>query len=215
MSKTYLILMAAAFAAAPFAYSEAPVIHCENTPNVHHYTGGNSRLITGLYDGNLADCDGDFDPTDPWCVAEEVAREDLNGDGLVCEAADFDGHREWATGGAVILSDDGDHFTYGAYACFGDNAHHPQYGPFTVWDAVLGAGAEFIVASDRSLRTPSSVYATGEGLLDDSAVTGVRCGDGLMNRWATCIGTCTVTFPAGLDGAYYVFPLGTAGTVTV
>ena len=202
MNKTFLIALLAALVAAPFTDAEAPVIHCETNFSVHHYTEGNGRALTGWGDGNLDDCDGDFDPSDPYCVAEEVAREDLNGDGLVCEATDYDGHHEWSAGGAILLSDDGDLTTYGAFVCFGENAHHPQYGPFSVNDVVLGAGASFVVGADTV------------NLVGPDPVTGLDCGDFEVNRRKTCTGSCTVLFPAGIDGAYYIYVSGGAGTVT-
>ena len=200
MNKT-AILVCVALLATPLAYAHIggtrgpPKPYCEDTPDwqVHDYgPPATGTAIGGYSDGNVDDCDGDFNPNDPWCVAEEVARQDLNGDGQVCEKADFDGHREWAWGGAWLLADDGDSNTYGATACYGEAPHHPYYGPIWVWDESVWNGVQFDVGADY---------------------TPVDCGDFIDDVSATCIGVCSVTFPPGRDGAYHVFVTGTSGHV--
>ena len=214
MNKTYLIAMAAALLAAPLAYGSAPVTTCETTSSTHHYSGGNGLQLRGFLDGSLQDCDGDFDPFHIECIPEGVVRQDINGDGLLCEAFDYDGHHEYAVGGAWLLADDGDLFNSGAYVCFGENAHHPRFGPFTVHDDILGFGAAFAVGADYY----SNIF--GLAVRDSDPWPGVQrqrwadCGDGEIDAWAECVGWCSVTFAPGIDGAYQVFVTGTGGTVT-
>ena len=210
MNKTYIIAIAAALFAAPLAYAHTdgnpngtPKTYCEGASEWHTHDYGppaTGRLLWGFIDGNLEDCDGDFNAADPWCILEEITREDLNGDGKICEAADYDNHAEWSRGGAWILSDNGDLVTFGAYACFGENAHHPQYGPFHAHDAVTG-GATFTVAADTV------------NLVGPDPVTGLDCGDFQSDAGASCTHHCTVTFPAGRDGSYQVYVTGTLGHV--
>ena len=213
MNKT-AILVCVALLATPLAYAHVgspgayirgpPKPYCETTPDWHVHDYGppaTGTAIGGLADGNLDDCDRDFNPNDPWCVAEEVAREDLNGDGQVCEKADYDGHMEWAWGGAYLLAEHGDEATFGSYVCYGEDGHHPYYGPFWVVDVVLGSGASFEVAADTV------------NLVGPDPVTGIDCGDFQSDAGSNCVGTCSVTFPPGRDGAYYVFVTGTAGHV--
>ena len=101
-----------------------------------------------------------------------------------------DGHSEYALGGAYILVDSGDGVTRGSLACYGEEGHHPSTGPATTIDVVLGWTVPFVIAADLVNLMPS-------GELD--------CGDFEMDQSSTCVGTCTVTFPEGLDGSYVVY----------
>ena len=211
MQKLYFSVLAVALAMAPLAYAHNPAgtpnLACEDPSEwkVHDYgapAGG--FLISGFTDGNMADCDGDFNPNDPYCVAEEVWREDLNGDTLVCEAADYDGHQEYSRGGAWILAEDGTGVASvdpnepaGSLYCFGAASHHEKYGPFTVQDIYFGSGVEFQVAADTL-----DLIGDGEG-----------CGDLESDAGAFCVDTCEVTFPPGLDGSYQVYVTGVQGHV--
>jgi hypothetical protein len=183
-----LLLLAALLAIAPMGVAHDPVgtpkNYCEDPSewDVHDYAPVSVRVFNFLgWDGNVVgDCDGD---------------------GL---GYDFDGHYEWASGGAMLLAESGDGVTGGASACYVTTADHPVFGPFTVTDAVLGSGVSFLVGADTVNLVPPT--------------SGPDCGDGILDATSTCIGTCTVTFTPGLDGAYFVnvgslaFP-GTAGHV--
>lgn len=114
---------------------------------------------------------------------------DCSGMGIV---GDWDGHTEFALGGARILAG------WEALDCYGAEPHHDAYGPFTVDDLLLGYGATFTVASDTV------------DLLGGSAGP---CGDFEEDMSTDCVGTCTVTFPPGLDGAYLIYVQGTQGHV--
>lgn len=116
---------------------------------------------------------------------------DCNGDGVPYDA---DGHFEYATGGAFFPVDS---FGSGggSVGCYGLDGHHPAFGQFTVNDLALGAGTGFIVGADTY---------DGTGL-------NPACGDGFVDALSHCVGSCSVTFPPGLDGSYYVFIDGTQG----
>ena len=123
---------------------------------------------------------------------------DCDGDGLLF---DYDGHSEFAHGGAWILASEGDGLTEGASVCFGEPAHHSAYGPFVVNDMALGP-ASFTVAADVV------------NLIGPDPITGLDCGDMESDQGSECVGSCMVTFPPGRDGSYQVYVLGTLGTVT-
>lgn len=188
--------IAAVLVAAQFAYAHdsapgTPDPTCEVGTDWFDHDYG--PLAVGVYnfmpaDGNLEDCDGDFNPTDPFCWAEWLAGEDLNGDTYVCEPLDFDGHVEFAQGGATLPVDSGDGVTFGTLLCLGMEGHHPAFGPFTVTDLALGGTVPFMVGVDTV----------------DTSGLGDPCGDGLVDAFSDCVGACTVTFPPGLDGMYYV-----------
>lgn len=183
------ILLGAALLVLPLGGAVSPNPTCDADWSIHHYTGIEGP--GGWSDGNLADCDGDFDPADPWCAAEEVAREDVNGDGLVCEAIDYDGHHEWSRGGALLAVESGDGWSWGTIHCYGEVGHHSEHGPIYVYDVVLGA-------------VPYTVSA------DD----GASCGDFQADVSMDCFDACALTFAAGTDGAYLVtVHLGTAGLI--
>ena len=193
MNKTPLIALAATLLVAPMTYAESPFPYCETSFRTHHYSNGNGQTLSGWEDGNTQDCDGDFTLWNPFCVVEELLREDSDGNGVVCERVDYDGHREYAVGGAWLLADDGDLLTYGAYVCWGENAHHPQYGPIHVLETADPEGTYFTVATDTV------------NLLGPDPVTGLDCGDGQSDGGEICYHQCTVSFPAGRDGSYQVY----------
>lgn len=120
-------------------------------------------------------------------------------DGDITTPADYDQHSEYARGGAWLLVTTGDG-TYGSLACFGELGHHAAYGPFEVIDLVLGTGASIRVAADTMSIVPAP---PGEP----------ACGDLQADEAAECVGSCSVTFPPGIDGAYAVFVAGTVGHV--
>ena len=182
MSKLHLIGLGAVLAATPLAYAHLdgtmgyPKLYCEAFDwHMHDYgPPATGAALSDFTDGNLEDCDGDGVP------------------------GDYDRHSEYARGGAWLLVDPGD-MTYGSLACFGEEGHHPYYGPITVIDAVLGP-VEFRVASDWFSLVPTP---PGEP----------ECGDLQSDEGALCVGTCSVTFGPGLDGSYAVFVAGTIGHV--
>jgi hypothetical protein len=180
MSKSFLIAIAAALMAAPMAFAHDPAgtlkNYCEDPSEWGVAPPASGNLIFLGQDGNLAgDCDGD---------------------GIV---ADYDGHIEFAFGGGWLSAGDD------VPECNPEAAHHPRFGPFTVVDAVNGAGTQaFAVASDFITLVPPP---PGEP----------DCGDFESDEVTECVGTCTVTFPEGLDGTYQVyvgaFDTGAVGTV--
>jgi hypothetical protein len=109
---------------------------------------------------------------------------DCDGDGIV---ADFDGHLEFAFGGGWLTAADVDP------ACNVETAHHPVFGPISVTDVVLGNTVVFRVASDTVNLVPPTDPAAPD------------CGDFVADNVTNCVGSCTVTFPPGLDGTYPIF----------
>ena len=217
MNKSFLIAIAAALIAAPLVMAQngVPKNYCEPYADWADHSYGpvaGGFLIYGNEDGNLGgDCDPGFSftPGEP-CVGFEDPANPLTFYAGLCGAdlnppvADWDGHNEFAFGGAWILVTTGAGVpsadpTVGAGTayCFGADGHHASYGPATVTDLVLGQTVAFSVYSD-------TVDLTG---------TGSGCGDFISDHSAICVGTCTVTFPPGIDGAYVVFVTGTAGHI--
>lgn len=212
MTKAMLLLSAISLLAAPLVYAHdggggvagTPDPGCERgTDWADHDYGppATGSVPQGLRDGNLDDCDGDFNEFGLTCWNEEIAREDVDGDTQVCERFDHDGHSEFATGGAWLLVDSGDGVAGGSLLCYGEAGHHPAFGPFFVSDLVWGAVVDFTVESD----------------LVDASGLGDPCGDFQSDASALCGWDCVVPFPPGLDGSYRVsvgpdFP-GTRGHV--
>jgi hypothetical protein len=173
-----ILSLALALLAAPFtgAHSEGGGRnYCEDPSEwqSHDYGYGTGGLIVSNgADGNIAgDCDGDGVP------------------------ADFDGHIEFAYGGAYLSAGD-------SPSCNSERAHHPRFGPFSVSDLVNGETVSFFVAADFINAVPPT----------DPAAP--NCGDLQMDKATLCVGTCTVTFPEGLDGMYVVFVGSLDGSVT-
>lgn len=209
----FLILLAIPVAQPHYALHKGEIpgnldTHCEDTAQEitdHDYgLPAHGAILFGFVDGNREDCDGDFDETDPFCWVEEVAREDVDDDTHTCQRFDYDGHSEYAQGGAWLLVQTGDD-SGGSMACFGEVGHHPTFGPFHVVDLTLGTSVPFLVAAD---------HTNGIGAMSRD------CGDAIEDVYAICTGGCHVSFSPGLDGAYHVYvgdgtsgQLGTQGHV--
>lgn len=170
------LLIALALATAPFAYAHEPAgtfkNYCEDPSEwgTHDYVVAVGFATFLPQDGNIGgDCDGDTVP------------------------ADYDGHVEWAAGGSWLSVNSGDGATGGSLACYGEEGHHPDFGPFTVTDFVLGRTLPFRVESDTASLVPPT------------DPTAPACGDFQTDASTLCVDTCIVTFPPGLDGVYYVF----------
>jgi hypothetical protein len=209
MNKTYLTAIATALLMAPIALAHdppgTPKNYCEPAGewNTHDYgPPASGVLLHGWVDGKPT-CNGGplcthIDPFDP--LSSELS---------FCPEGD--GHHEFAFGGAWLLvtSGDGQPDPFngaGTKYCFGEEAHHPMFGPFSVSDLVLGAGATFTVASD-------SIALAGDLLGLPPYPPSADCGDYLADHYTDCLGTCSVVFGPGLDGAYHVFVQGTQGHV--
>lgn len=123
-------------------------------------------------------------------VTQDGNTEDCDGDGI---PLDYDGEREWGLGGAWLAVD-------GRASWCADTApHHPAFGPITVTDNLLNPVHFLVVADDTSDPT---LFPCGDGFL--SPVTG--------DAMAHCVSSCTVTFPPGADGGYWVVVVdGAAG----
>ena len=215
MHQAYLAALLIALAASPAAFAHNPAgtpkNYCEPLDDwfVHDY----APLATGTFvflptDGNVGgDCNPGFSVGVGGtivCVSVSPSLIYVNW----CEAnspvSDWDGHTEWAQGGAnlLVLSGSGSPSAdpsvgAGTLYCWAANGHHANFATVTVTDALLGSGATFTVTADTVDLT-----GTGEG-----------CGDNLSDGGQECVGTCTVTFPAGLDGSYQVFVTGTLGHI--
>ena len=225
MNKAFLVSLAALLAAAPFAYAHdpsrplatpdgTPKFYCEDLREwlVHDY----GPVANGIFnflptDGNVEDCD--VSGSDAFlslapCPFGWDQAEVIPGILYVCyhlATADYDGHREFAQGGAVLLACDlwcGSSGAGGGSSwCYAEPAHHSS--TITVIDALLGAGATFRVGVDD---VDAAAQAAG--------LPGDPCGDFQIDQIQTCVGSCTAAFGPGLDGAYYVSPIGTIGHVT-
>lgn len=117
----------------------------------------------GAKDGNTQDCDGVGGP-------------------------DFDGHREFMAGGALL------HSEYAASCPTADVHHHAVLPYVQVFDYVL-ASVTFTVA------------------VDAVDLTGGACGDFVFDTTVSCVDSCNVPFPSGLDGTYHVLVDGDNGVV--
>jgi hypothetical protein len=215
MNKTYLFAIVAALVAAPLALAHDPAgtpkNYCEVGSaewSVHDYGPvASGSLIYGNEDGNLGgDCSGNtsvepgvlcvgadlsaLNPGDPATAVDVLNSIFLGfcGSEIDPPVADWDEHNEFAFGGAWMLVNDDL-----TQVCFGAEGHHPEFGPYSVFDNVLMDGATFTVASDTVALVPGD------------------CGDFESDDSSDCVGSCTVTFPSGLDGAYVVYVQGTAG----
>ena len=190
MNKSYLLALAAALLAAPL------------TMATHAPAGLGLPKIT-CEDPSIWNNHEYWVPSTGFAVflLTDGNLEDCDGDTI---PADFDDHSEFALGGAWLMVDSGDGVTDGSLACYGEAGHHPTFGPFTVVDAVIGAATPFLVASDTENLVPPTDPAEPD------------CGDFTTDNSTQCVGTCTVTFTAGIDGTYilYVGDLlgGTPGT---
>lgn len=153
-----LVLTPAALGHVP---AGTPKTYCEWVPDAYTHDYGPSpgnATMTGLDDYNLHDCDNVFPP------------------------ADFDGHREFANGGARLHAD------IAATTCYGGISEHPSFPIIQITDNVHPSNVLALVAID-------SVDLTGA----------LPCGDGVMDADVPCIDLCAVGLAPGLDGAYHVF----------
>lgn len=220
MTKTSLMLIAVAMLTAPLVLAHQPMgtpkNYCEYPGwewREHDYgPAGTIDVLGPPIDGNLGgDCDPGFSlgPYTP-CGAIYLDRP-LDSDPGICPAplnlpfADRDGHSEYASDGAWLLSANG-----ASSYCFGESGHHPAYPQVEVYDFLLGAGVVFVVGADTTDDTipRDAVYYAANSL-----PTGGSCGDGIDDVWIVCVGVCWVPFPPGLDGSYHVYVEGTVGHV--
>jgi len=166
--------------------------------------------LTGPWDGNLAtDCNADTVP------------------------ADYDRHKEFAIGGAVLAADNGGVYasgtwtgaSWGSQACLGEDADHTPQTTITVTDAATGGAVGVSVTADYARDAvpadagPDHIRGTGDDTICGDHVI-EPCGAGGINQ-VTCnvndkgidcpplpIGTpsnsCTPGFNAGQNGAYEV-----------
>jgi hypothetical protein len=209
-----------------------PKNYCEPETewNIHDYGGPVSgNAITGSRDGNVAgDCSGATDlnlcaslgPSPPFTASAGFC------DGPL---ADFDGHKDFAYGGAFLHADSGDGVSSGSVACHGAEGHHETYPTVVVEDVVLGDDSLlfFVVTADYSRAgfEPAEGPDCGDNLVEvcnpadpvdqfeqlcnprDQAIVGLS-GHDIAN------GTrgVSVPFPPGVDGTYNVF-VGQGGTL--
>lgn len=190
MNPTLLLLIAAALSSATFAHAHVvpgaagtPKAYCENHlggQNTHDYAlaglAGGQPFLYYQIDGNTDDCDGD---------------------GI---KYDWDGHAEFALGGAWIISSEAGGYwgPGGASTCFGQDAHHAIFPTVSVVDQVWPY-PEFVVAADQT------------NLVGADPVTGYDCGDNVDDTdTGLCLSSCQVNFYPGADGAYHVYVLNHA-----
>lgn len=158
------------------------------------HPGGDPKYQWPYMDGNqMGDCSGWFNPGTP-CAGFEDPADPLSFFVGLCDydpfMGDFDGHKEFGYLAHALIAVESP-----VEYCWHETPHHPPYGPVSVIDVLLGAGASFTVYADR--------YS----LWYDP------CGDFMFDESTDCVGTCTVTFGPGIDGAYHVVVQGTQGHV--
>jgi hypothetical protein len=164
------------------------------------HPGGDPKYQWPYMDGNHAgDCDGStrVDPGVP-CLGTDPA-DPINSFFIgLCDSdvdppiSDYDGHKEFGyLAHALIL------VSWGSYECWHEDPHHTEFGYVWVDDVVLGAGASFTVNSD----------------FFDATGLGRGCGDFEFDTSQSCVGSCVVSIPAGIDGAYHVVVTGSQGHV--
>ena len=107
----------------------------------------------------------------------------------------WDGHLEWALGGAWLQA--------AASVCTDAYPDHAPGATITVVDAVLTTQ----LGSDVAF----SVYA--DYLNNDPIPSEPNCGDWESDYGIDCVNSCAPSFPPGLDGTYQVFVSGTMGHV--
>ena len=106
----------------------------------------------------------------------------------------WDGHLEWAFGGAWLQAS--------ASACTDAYPDHAPGALIAVQDAVLtGLGSEVAF----------SVYA--DTLNNDLVQSEPNCGDFESDYGVDCVNQCAPGFPPGLDGTYQVYVSGTSGHI--
>lgn len=123
----------------------------------------------------------DYGPSVPGVLAlrGDYALDDCDGDASFWQ----DGHLDFAFGGAELVAS-----PWGAQWCLGLVVDHAQHPTVTVVDE-SGEAIPFLVGVERSYEFDF-------------------CGDGLDDAYQECLGSCTVAFEAGMDGAYRVYLLG-------
>lgn len=200
MNKTYLLIIAVALLAAPLTHAHDPAgtpkRYCEEEAEwkTHDYSPPlHGESISGLFDGNLMLCD--VNAFDPLCGLGGRDADPLPVAGLRCDIL-YDGHSEFARGGAWILSCDdacGPNGTgAGALACFGEPAHHSSFPTIRVLDSSGLIGVEFHVITDSG---------------------GGPCGDFEGDSILRCYASCSASSYTGADGAFIVIVRGTLGHV--
>jgi hypothetical protein len=181
----------------PFALAHdpwgTPKYYCESPAewNVHEYGApATGRLLQGFEDGNLDNCNRTIalgtpcvgvDPNDP------INSFFVDLCGFDSPALEYDGHAEYARGGAWLLVDSGDGSSGGTLLCYGEAGHHPAHPLVQVADLAWPSNVHFTVAVD--------LLAFGFD----------PCGDFETDWSKHCIDACAVESPPGLDGAYQVF----------
>ena len=127
----------------------------------------------------------------------------LGQDGAVppCPAWDptWDGHLEFAAGGAWLLACDfscGAGYGDGALTCWGAWSDHAPSPTVTVDDAALLV-VGFEVWADRISLFPQVP----------------ECGDFEADAHVVCVNACQIPFGPGLDGSYAIYVQGTTGHV--
>ena len=232
MNRLYAALaMAAALVAVPFALGHEPAgtpdRFCTGPTNVHDYGAPATRGYFGsLMDGNLEDCGHTSIPDvvglclqdpPPGSMCDECDGQELPP--AWCELmsadlpADWDGEREYARGGAVLVSAD----PYGSY-CWQTTPHHAVTPTVYAEDVLLGRDVGILVMTDAARPSPAE-DPCGDGIHeecddeDPAEVPGVTCNPDDRSVEGTGHGTY-VPFMPGDDGAYrvYVGP-GTQGHV--
>lgn len=112
----------------------------------------------------------------------------------------FDGHFEWAQGGAHLVAGD----SAQAAACGWPYPDHAVFPTIAVFDLVLSPQAipvAFTVAADTANNLPP---------IDPSAP---NCGDLEADLSGECLDACIPLFPPGLDQTYLVYVTGFQGHI--
>lgn len=221
--KMMLLTLAAALLAAPLTLAHQPAgtpkNYCEPLAewSTHEYgPPASGVLVAGFIDGNLAgDCDPGLSVTPIVSPSVRDPLESEVGADVNPPLADYDGHSEFAFGGAFLLAESGtgayDPAGSGSLYCFGEAAHHSQFPLITVTDVALGSALSVMVGVDNG---PGATFPLGAVTVQPQNPTSpdasgdASCGDGLVDLWDTCFGSCSPWFPPGMDGAYYVFIQG-------
>ena len=217
LNKIFLaLLVLALLAPAGLAHTPpGPKNFCESPPDwsTHDYwtQGGVGRVILGPYDGNGTSC---------------------SHTSIVPE---YDGHLEFAIGGAYLAADNGGVYasgpwagaSWGSQACFGEDADHTPMTTIYITDLVTGGSVGMDITSDYARdAVPADTDPTtgaqticGDHLVepcdptDPTAVDQVTCNshDGDLTvmtsttLWDANPNSGTPTFGPGQDGAYVIF----------
>lgn len=173
---SFTLLAFAALASIPFTTAHEPVgaprEECDATAGqleTHEYGPNNGFTLLLPTDGSLPPC---------------------------ASGTNWDGHYEFASGGAWLLADEA-----GATTCFGTIADHSPFPFVQVHDALLGDAVVFSVYADALNNVPPLDPAEPD------------CGDYESDYGVWCEGSCSIGFPPGLDGSYQVYVSGTTGHV--